>query len=34
MKRIAGVGGIFFTAKDPEALNECNRIELWEPRST
>ena len=27
MKRVTGIGGIFFTAKEPEE----NRIELWEP---
>ena len=27
MKRVTGIGEIFFKAKDPEG----NRIELWEP---
>jgi hypothetical protein len=25
--RVVGIGGIFFTARDPER----NRLELWEP---
>jgi len=27
MKRVTGLGGIFFKTKDPEG----NKIELWEP---
>jgi predicted enzyme related to lactoylglutathione lyase len=27
MKRVAGIGGVFFKANDPEG----NRIEFWEP---
>ena len=27
MKRVTGVGGFFFKAKDPEG----NKVELWQP---
>ena len=27
MKRVTGIGGIFFKAKDPEG----NKVELWQP---
>ena len=29
MKRVTGIGGIFFKATDPEG----NRVELWKPPS-
>jgi hypothetical protein len=30
---VSGLGGVFFRARDPEALKaaEGNRFELWEP---
>jgi hypothetical protein len=39
MARVTGIGGFFFRARDPEALNrwledpEGNRIQLWEPNA-
>ena len=35
MRRVTGIGGIFFNAKDPVALSawypEGNKVELWQP---
>jgi hypothetical protein len=42
MNRVTGIGGIFFKAKDPKAMQarykrhlgidpEGNKVELWEP---
>jgi hypothetical protein len=35
MRRVSGISGIFFNAKDPVALSawypEGNKVELWQP---